>query len=386
MKRLCGPPRRRVFDSALRPKPLLFAGLLLAIVFLSGFGPPVLLDRPYAPTERVTIGDLRYRAAAVPPPTSAAAYLVYDVAADQILFAYQPEAPLAPASLTKLMTALLVLEQGHLLDTVTIRGSDLVGEASMGLQAGEQLTVQELLWGLLIPSGNDAALALARTTAGDVATFVDQMNARARQLGLRHTHFANPHGLDAPGQESSAADLLTVTRRLWTYPLFRQIAGTAETTVAGHTLRNTNELLGTLSGANGVKTGTSTAAGECLVASIQREDRQVLVVILGSRDRYHDLRSLDAFYEATYHWTNLDRSELTALNRIYGPGDELWYLRTIGAPTPRLIRSWEILRLRTYRRLDLPTVGVAWKPGMEVGALEWWLGDERIASQTLVLW
>ena len=112
----------------------------------------------------------------------------------------------------------------------------------------------------------------------------------------------------------------------------------------------------------------------------------MLVIILGSRARYDDFRALYAFYQTNYRWVTLDRGELTALNRLYGPGQALWYLRATGAAPQLLIHPWEFTQLRAYRRLNLPTVGVEWIPGMEVGVLEWWLGDERIDSQTLVLW
>src|SRR5690606_24636061 len=117
----------------------------------------------------------------------------------------------------------------------------------------------------------------ARTTAGSVEQFVERMNERAAALGLQQTHFVNPHGLDAPEHRSSAQDLLQLTKLLWQDPRFRTIVGTANITIADHPLQNTNELLTTLPGAAGIKTGTTPAAGECLIALVNHADRQLLV-------------------------------------------------------------------------------------------------------------
>jgi D-alanyl-D-alanine carboxypeptidase (penicillin-binding protein 5/6) len=333
------------------------------------------------------VGQLRvWSDAQTAPGLSARAYLVYDLDAGQILLGEQIETPRPPASLAKLMTALLVFERNELTRTVTVAGADLVGGATMGLTAGERLTVADLLWGLLVPSGNDAAMALARTTAGSVDRFVAQMNERASELGLRQTRFINPHGLDEPDQRVSAVDLLHLTLQLWEYPLFRQIVGTAATTVAGHALRSTNELLPTYPGAIGIKTGTSEAAGQGIVANIQRNGRQVIIIVLGSRDRYADVRALYAHYRTAYQWVTPGAGEATQLNRIYAPNGDRWYLRPVGGLPSLLLRPWETPRLQSYRRITLPPADVAWSPGMEVGVVEWRLGDQVVGSQVLVLW
>lgn len=321
-----------------------------------------------------------------PPTLTAKAFLLYDVDSAQILYEQNRSLALAPASLTKLMTALLVLEKGDLQAQVTIQGSDLVGNSSMGLQAGEKLTVEQLLWGLLIPSGNDAATALARQLSGSVDEFVAQMNSRAKELGLQQTHFANPHGLDAPEHLSSATDLLTITRQVLVYPLFQEIVATNAITVAGHLLQNTNELLATYPGANGVKTGTSDAAGQCLVASIMRNGHRVLIIILGSQDRYADARALYAHYSEHYAWVQGNPDELAVLNRLYDKAGNLWSLRATGAPPTLLLHRWEVGELQAFRRLQLPPADQPWQPGMEVGVLEWRFNNSVVGRQALVLW
>lgn len=360
---------------------------LLVLPFLTGFGPPQLVDRIYVPTQRVKVGEWQQRQALSQAQTlSAEAYLLYDVDTNQLLLTQNIHTALAPASLTKLMTALLVLEYADLKATVTIQSSDLVGGTVMGVRAGESLTVEQLLWGALLPSGNDAATALARTVGGSVSAFVERMNARAQELGLTETHFVNPHGLDAAGHTSSADDLLTITRQLWQSALFRQIVATQSTEVAGHSLRNTNELLGLDSRTNGVKTGTTDLAGQCLVAGLQVNGHQIFVIVLNSRDRYADTQALITYYTNHYRWFDGRHDELTVLNRIYTESGALWYLRPANQTTAWLLQQADIPRLRSYRRLHLPSTDQPWQPGMPVGVVEWWLGDHVVGTQPLVLW
>jgi len=355
--------------------------------FVVGFGPPRLVDREFAPTVRLDTSELRSLAeSAQPPDLTATAYLLYDVDADQVLFAQNAEQTLPPASLTKLMTALLVLEQDTLNARVTVDVTDLIGGATMGLRAGETLTVEQLLRGLLIPSGNDAARTLARHSAGSVEAFVAQMNARTAELDMTQTQFANPHGLDAAEHVSSAADLLTLTRQLWTFPLFRDIVGTRSAEVAGHALRNTNELLGAFPGADGIKTGTTPAAGENLIASITRDGHTVFLLILGSTDRYGDARTLYETYSTRYAWTHGRIDRLMALNRVYGRTGRLWYVRAEGEPPQLLQPRWTGPDLRAFRQIQLPPGGQPWQPGMYAGVVEWRLGDIPIGNQMLVLW
>lgn len=369
-----------------RPGRWLAWFVLCIVPFLVGFGAPQVVDNVYTPSLRVRAGDgAAWLAAQTGPPLAANAYLLYDLDADRVLLTHQASTALPPASLTKLMTALLVLEKGELQTLVTVQGSDLVGGTAMGLRAGEQRTVEELLWGMLIPSGNDAATALARHQGGTVGAFVTQMNERAVALGLAQTTFANPHGLDAEGHVSSAADLLILVRRVWDYPLFRQIVATATTTIGGHALRNTNELLGTDAGVNGIKTGTTDAAGQCLIAAIQHDGRQIIGIVLGSSDRYTDMRALDRYYQATYQWIDVQRDALTVLDRVQDESGNTWYLRTGGPPPTFLAAKFERERLQVYRRLQLPTTG-SWVPGLAAGTLEWRLGDQIIGTQLLFFW
>lgn len=351
---------------------------------LCGFGPPKLVDREIAPAHRLTVGELRAWAdAADVQEISATAFMVYDLSNQRVLFERNSATQLAPASLTKLMTALLVFEQGDLEAGVTVESRDLVGDATMGLRAGEVVTVTDLLWGLLVPSGNDAAMALARHTAGSMSAFVEMMNQRAQELGLEQTHFVNPHGLDAQGHVSSAADLLVVTQRLWEYPFFRAIVGTASVTQAGHAMVTTNEWLTSFPGVTGIKTGTTAAAGECLIASIERDGHTLLVVVMGSDARYRDAERLVVAYEQTYQPFAADGSGLSVLNRVYRD-EGVWFVQPAG-PLPGALPPAPVgSELQGFRRLE-QIVSDELERGARVGIMEWRLGDVVVATQTLVV-
>ncbi len=246
-----------------------------------------------------------------PPSLSAQAVLLVEVASERILLARASERPLPPASTLKLLTALTVRDVLRPEEVVTIQPTDVVDpsvESAMGLAVGDTVTVHDLLIGLLLPSGNDAARALARA-AGErldgpadlppAERFLRAMQAKARELGLQQTVVLTPDGDDVPGQVTSAADLARLGRLVLADPELAAIVAMreAEVRVGGPnarvlTLSNTNQLLGQL-GVIGIKTGTTPEAGQCLVAAWRTEDNRVyLAVLLGSSDRYGELRAL----------------------------------------------------------------------------------------------
>jgi len=235
-----------------------------------------------------------------PPPISAEAVFVTDISTGTELFAQNAEEPLPPASLTKIVSALVVLERGNLDDTVEILDDDLVSseESQVGLTAGDRLSVRDLLHGMLIPSGNDATLALARyigtKALGDgasadqaVAEFVSLMNAKAAELGASASHFSNPTGIDADGHVMSARDVATVTRAALQNSLFAEIVAktsavlSSEIVPDGYRVTTTNQLLAE-GLVTGVKTGTTAKAGGCLVTSFTVGPNEIVAVILGS--------------------------------------------------------------------------------------------------------
>jgi D-alanyl-D-alanine carboxypeptidase (penicillin-binding protein 5/6) len=225
--------------------------------------------------------------AAPPPPSLSApqAMLVQPQTGD-VLYRKSVDAERPVASTTKLMTALLVLERVSLNDVFTaVPYNAAAAESRINLRAGERMTVRDLMRALLLESANDAAATLAVGVSGSQGAFVRAMNTRARRLGLRHTSYANPIGLDEPGNHSSAADLIKLTRRLHTNAFFRQtVARRAMRITSGarpRLLENTNELVGQAPGVNGVKTGHTQTAGYVLVASATRGGVGALSVVLG---------------------------------------------------------------------------------------------------------
>ena len=197
------------------------------------------------------------------------------------------------ASTTKIMTALVVCEQTNVLDRVRIP-KEAVGieGSSMYLKAGQIFTVQELLYGLMLHSGNDAAVALAIYCGGTLEGFVELMNDKAHRLGLDNTHFANPNGLDTPGHYSTARDLAILSAYAMQNPIFAKTVSTKTVKVGETVLRNHNKLLWQLEGADGIKTGFTKAAGRILVSSCTRGGRRLIAVTMNDGNDWNDHRQL----------------------------------------------------------------------------------------------
>jgi D-alanyl-D-alanine carboxypeptidase (penicillin-binding protein 5/6) len=231
------------------------------------------------------------------PRVDASAYLVLDARTGDVLAASNAHERLPIASITKLMTVLVTLENHKLGDVVTVDPrAAAVGESSIHLEAGERLTVRDLIKGALIQSANDAADALALSVAPDFPSFARLMNAKAAELGLHDTHFVRPDGLDAPGHYSSAADVTKLARILMRIRFVRQtVAEKTDTIEGGRTLHTWDDLLSELPRTIGVKTGHTSAAGWCQVAAVRGRGVTVYATLLGSptrSERNDDLRAL----------------------------------------------------------------------------------------------
>jgi len=229
------------------------------------------------------------------PKITAKSAILYDKDANQVLFAKNAELPRPPASTTKVMTGILALELASMNEKVIIsKHAASVGGASIYLSPGEIFTVKDLLLGALIKSGNDAAVALAEAVGGSEEFFVNLMNRKAVLLGARNTHFTNTNGLPAKDHYSTAYDLALITDYALDNPVFAQMVKMKYAKIPENNstwkryLRNTNRLLGTFPGVNGVKTGTTYAAGQCLIASAVRENHTLISVVLKSGERYGD--------------------------------------------------------------------------------------------------
>jgi D-alanyl-D-alanine carboxypeptidase len=234
-----------------------------------------------------------------PPAISAAALAVLEEPCGALVHGVNVHAHLPPASLTKIVTALVADEHVDLAQTVqvTVDGAALSAATDatvMGLQPGQRLGMVDLLYGLLLPSGNDAALQIAQQVAGTVKAFADLMNARVAEAGLKDTHFVNPHGLDAADHYSSAYDIAVLGNLLLQKPDLAFIVGTRtyQPHWDGPRVDNLNQLLGQYPGAIGVKTGYTLTAGHTIVAAAERNGRRFIVSVLGSADNFGDATKL----------------------------------------------------------------------------------------------
>jgi len=233
--------------------------------------------------------------------------VVVDGDSGQILWARDANTLTPPASVTKVVTALVVLDHANVNDSVTVHVDSrrMSGSTVMGVHPGDVLSVEDLLYGLMLPSGNDAALVLAQHVAGTREAFVDLMNEKVRSLGLTGSHFVNPHGLDARGHLSTPYDMAMLAREGMRNPLFRDLASARmyETPRAGgFELYNLNQLLWRYRDADGVKIGYTPDAGRTIVASATREGHRVYVTAFQSSDIYADSAALLDWAFASYTW------------------------------------------------------------------------------------
>jgi D-alanyl-D-alanine carboxypeptidase (penicillin-binding protein 5/6) len=272
---------------------------------------PVLAARPPLPTASALTpapwAPAPTSTGASAPALNAAAAAVLDEGSGTLLYGRAAERPLPPASLTKIATAILALEGGSLEATVAIDvdSRKMKSSSVMGLLPGDQFSLRDLLYGLMLPSGNDAALAIGRHLAGSDAAFVDQMNALAERLGLSQTRFANPHGLSARGHVSSAHDLALLARHAMGSAEFREIVGTTARVVTGSRtieLSNVNPFL-SYPGADGVKTGYTWRSGRTMLASATRDGHRVYVVLLNTPEMEKDARALMDWAFASFQWS-----------------------------------------------------------------------------------
>jgi len=306
------------------------------------------------------------------------------------LWSRDPQSDRAMASTTKIMTAVVVLENADLDEVVTVgKPASTVGESAMGLRAGEKITVRELLEGLLIQSGNDAAMALAIHVGGSVDGFVDKMNAKAAALDLAHTRYRNPHGLDVPGHHTSAEDLTALARYAMRIPEFRRIVGTYKTRVVTakytHQLTNHNLMLKQYPGASGVKTGWTDEAGYCIVVSAKRGDIELVGTVLGAASE------AGRFGQATrlldWGFTHYAMTRITTAGERTGSVRVSDYIeRTVPSVTAETT-SVPVLDLAgpVRRRVDLkPEVSAPVVKGQRIGTMTVFQGDRLLAQVPVV--
>lgn len=242
------------------------------------------------------------------PNLTARAAIVIDQESGSILYSKNPDLQLYPASLTKLMTAMVALESYPLDRVITIEEESTAIGNTIELQHGERITVQNLLKGLLISSGNDAAFALANAFPADYDGFVQKMNEKAQRLHMEHTVYQNVSGVEQEGHLTTVRDMATLTKEAMKEPFVRETVKTKELVIADidgrfvHNLVTTNQLLGQVEGIEGVKTGWTTEAGECLITQTTRNGRTIITVVLGSENRFGESAELIRWAFANHEW------------------------------------------------------------------------------------
>lgn len=264
------------------------------------------------------------------------AAVVIDQNSGRILYSKNSDIRLPMASTTKIMTTIVALEKGNLNDRVIVsKKAASIGGSNAGLLAGEKISLEELLYGLMLRSGNDAAIAIAEHIGGNVDNFLKLMNEKAIEIGAFNTSFKTPHGLDADGHYTTAEDLAKITAYAMKNDFFNKIVSTKEISAGisgkfNRSYSNINKFLYRVENADGVKTGYTGGAGKCLVASVKHDYGRYICVVLNSSDRWKDAEELVRYAKENYKFI-----------KLFNKGDEIKSLRVFGGKTRYIISLTE---------------------------------------------
>ena len=331
------------------------------------------------------------KAQAMEPPTvTARAAIVLDAATKRILFSKNAYEQLPMASTTKIMTAILAIESGKLEDVVKVSEyASLVEGSSSDLEAGETKTLEELLYGLILRSGNDVAVAIAEHLGGSVEKFAEMMTERARQLGAKQTSFMNPHGLDHENHYTTAYDLALIAAHAMSLPKFREVAATPEKKISwtgrpyDRVLRNQNRLLFMYEGAEGIKTGWTTPAGRCFVGAASRDGWRLVSVVLNAPQMWEDTQKLFDFGFTHYSWQEIIAAgqHLVTVEVLKGREETVALSAARSAGLPLKENEAEYLRyeFEVNKEITAPI-----KKGQKLGTLHVYFGRQHVAQTPLV--
>jgi D-alanyl-D-alanine carboxypeptidase (penicillin-binding protein 5/6) len=325
------------------------------------------------------------------PEITAEAAVLMDAASGKVFYAKNPFQQRSPASLTKIMTALLAIEYGRLDEVVTIspRAAAVSEGSIIGLSPGEKITLRNLLKAALIKSANDSTVAIAEHVAGSEENFLALMNAKAVLLGALRTRFANTNGYTHPNHYSTAYDLALITRYALQNPVFREFVRTREDVVewVGKPRReavyNTNRLLhGGYPGLDGVKTGSTASAGNCLVATARQGDRRLISVVLHSQNRYLDtVKLLNYGFEQIEAVPLCQRGETAAVCSVQ-EGKHPQVAAVAGDDLRVDVLREDLPKLRRLIVLDAPLKAPV-KQGQQLGRMVFYLGEEELGAAAL---
>jgi len=287
---------------------LVFVFISSSALVISGQLPKIIQALPIVAKEQKQFPEIPVLADGSSFPTfSAQGVMAVDLTSGISLYEKNTDTPLLPASTTKIVTALVALDT-YPLDSILTVGKVSVGGQRIGLFTGEKMKTEDLLYGLLVYSASDAAETFASNYPGGSDAFIVAMNNKAKELSMVNSHFENPVGFDSNTQVTTARDLLRVSEVAMRNPEFAKIVGTKNVVIKDatgknvYTLKNVNELLGVVPGVMGVKTGWTANARESLVTYMERDNHKIMIVVLGSQDRFGETKELIDWIFANYKW------------------------------------------------------------------------------------
>ena len=313
--------------------------------------------------------------------TSASSAVLMEQKSGRILYEQAADEETLIASITKIMTAVVALEHGDVGALYTVTSEDMAEGSSMYLRPGDVLSLEELLYGLMLASGNDAALAVAHCVSGEVDEFVSLMNETSRKLGMSHSSFANPNGLDQEGHYSSARDMAVLSAYALKNETFRRIASTSSITIGDRYLQNHNKLLALCEGCIGVKTGFTKAAGRTLVSAAERQDMTLVCVTLNDGDDWNDHINLYDYGFSQYGMVTLAEAGQMLVSAAVAGGTQSDVTLVADRDLSYPVKDGERLTLRVNSPVSIPAPVV---PGQVVGTADLCIDGEIVFSVDLV--
>ena len=321
------------------------------------------------------------------PSINARSAVVMDFKTGRILYEKNAKEKRPMASTTKVMTAIVAIENGNFNDKVIVskKAASTPG-STINLKVGEEITLEELLYGLMLKSGNDASIAIAEHIGGSVEKFLDLMNAKALQIGAYDTHFESPHGLDSNGHYSTAYDMALITKYALSNYTFSKIVGTKSIYAGGRSLSNSNEMLFMYEGADGVKTGYTGKAGRCLITSATRNEMRLISVVLFCDTR--NLRASSSKSILDYSFGNYTYELLAKKNDILS---NITVNKGIKECVPVHPSKDLILPLSQDEKDNLvkiillpEKIEAPIKQNQKIGSIDYYVGEKKIASLPIV--
>lgn len=296
------------------------------------------------------------------------------------------------ASLTKMMTAIVTVENVKLDEVVEVKtGSNSIGGSTIGIKRGDNITVKALLYGMLMESGNDCAYALAEYVGENVENFAKLMNEKAKEIGAKDSNFVTPHGLDMPDQYSTAYDIAMVTRYALNNKYINEIVGTNEINIlfgdVTKTFNNTNKLLRTYPNSDGVKTGFTNGANRCLIASAKKGDFRPIVVILGAETtetRFGDAEKLLDYALENYEIKDISKNMNWYINIPVVKGTIDYYEKYMMGEMLVAMTAEEYEKIYVKQQL-LPVINAPLNKGYNLGNISIFVGNEEIYREKIML-